>query len=298
MLALDQSDLLVNLNEFSRIACLDGRLFGVETSSDSCSLDLNACLRQQALEALLAANRRAESDLGYGLVPRYHVGYLELNGDGDKTKLSVTTDWAGVAAVNVKQEITSAIAGATVSPYVGVAVISDGGAGYCVATITSALVDNPSKVTLRDNNHKMFRTQAIDGYPRKVGSDWVIAIVNDDLAPTCSAHTTLNVQHSQLIHVDIEASTVCLDCHSVPDTDAQILPVYPDTHNFIPLAKPIETVGSFYRYWFNVWTLVDPAFQDEQVDLTHAEFWKLLPTIDFVCVREVPAEPEVTCLGR
>jgi hypothetical protein len=295
LLTPNQNDLLVTLQEFSDIACLDGRLFGVQTISDRCTLDLNSCLRGHALEALIAANRRAEKDLGYGLVPRYHVGLLELNGDGDKSKLSVATDWPGVAAVNVRQEITIALQGQVVNPYVGTAAITDEGAGFCVVTVPAALCDNPAKITLRDNDHKMYRTHEINGFPRKVGSDWKLALVPDDLAPVCASVSSLNVQHSQLVKVDIPSSTVALDCHGQPDTDAQILPVIPGTTDFIPLARPVEEVGSFYRYWFYVWNLVDPAFQDETVDLSHAEFWKLLSTVDFVFVREVEAAPEVTC---
>lgn len=293
MLQFNQSDLLVNLHEFSRIACLDGRLFGVQTASDSCTLELNSCLRGQALEALIAANRRAEADLGYDLVPRYHVGLMEFTGGADKAALWVSTDRPGVAAVNVKQEITSAILGVDISPYLGPVAISDGGEGYCIATVPAALIDNPSKLTLRSQMGLEYHAQSIGNYPRKVGSDWLIAIRNDDAPLPCAATPTLYVQHHHLVFVDIPASITCLDCAGDVDTAAQILPVYPGTNDFIPLARPIETVGSFKRYWFYVWTLVDPAFQDEQVDLTHAEFWKLFSTVDFVCVREVPAGPEV-----
>lgn len=295
MLSLSQNDLLVTLQDFSEIACLDGRLFGVKTLTDACTLSLNACLRNQALESLIASNRRAESDLGYNLTPRYHVGIIELKGPGDKTSFRLNTDWPGIAAVNVKPEITVVKEGVEVSPYVGKALITDGGNGYCIATVSKTIAENPAKITLRDDDGKLFRTHPIDGYPKRVGSDWLLALNPSDESVPCLTHNQLNVQHTQLVKVDILSSTACEDCHGDPDPTAQILPVYPGTTDFIPMAKPVETVGSFRRYWFYVWNLVDPAFADEEVDLSHGEFWKLLPVIDFVCVREVAAEPEVYC---
>lgn len=278
--------------DFSNIACLDGRLFGVVTANDICGLDLNSCLRRHTLDSLLAANRRAESDLGYNLLPTYHVGRVELKGHGRKTDFIARTDMPGVAAINVKQEISAPILSKDLSPYIGTATLADEGSGYCVTTVSTSLVPNPDKITLRDNDGKIYRTQAIDGYPKRVGSDWKLAIAQ---ATPCGAVSSLNIQHSFYMKVDIPSSTGCVDCHGDPDPNAQVLPVYPGTTDFIPLAKPIETVGSFKRYWLHAWTLIDPAFQEDGADLSHAEFYKLIQTVDFVCVREVSAGPDVYC---
>lgn len=288
----NQNDLLVNLQSFSEIACLDGRLFGVKTTCDTCQLELNSCLRGQMLEALIAANRRAEADLGYALTPRYHVGEIELTGSGDHSKFRLKTEQPGVAAVNVKLQISSRLQNIAVSPYLDTVEVENGGEGYCVVRVSTSLVENPASVTLRDNSHRVYLQHIGDGYPRRVSNEWVIALGNQATLP-CETVETLNVQHCKYVYVDIPASTTCLDCDGDVDTDAQILPVYPGTTEFIPLAKPIETVGTDLRYWFYVWTLVDPGFENEEIDLAHAEFWKLRSAVDFVCVREVPAGPDV-----
>jgi hypothetical protein len=288
---LNQNNLLVNEEVFSDIACLDGRMFGVTTHCDSCELELNNCLRSHIFNNLITAQQVTEDRLGYNLTPRYHTYEFEVRALDKHEKIRLLLDHPGVAKMNVKQEISTILSNVAVSPYLmtGVAAIDDG-LGYCKVVLPTSVVDNPTNVLLRDSSTQPIPTAEMGGYPKRVGANWEVAIGS---APC--AVGTYSVQHCKLVYVDIPTATSCLNCLGVANPAAEILPVYRGTTEFIPLAKPIETVGANKRYWFYAWSLADKAFRNESINLAKAEFWKLYPSIDFVCVQEVTAGPDVVC---
>lgn len=277
------NQLLVDAEEFARIACLDGRLHGVKTFCDTCNVEISPCVRSHTVSGLVAAQALVEKTLGYYLTPRYHVEEIDWNG---KDRL-LLTEKPGIEAVNVKQEVVPVTGNFAVASYID-ADLSNSGEGFCVAMLDSDLFDNPNKVTFRNAaTFNPVETRQIAGYPRRNSDgDWEVALEPNYNVPACD--TPLIVQHCSLIHVDAD-----VNCG---ETDGTIYPVYPGTLQYIPQAKPAQDLGEgVTRYWFYVWSLVDPDFADESIDLVRAEFYKLLPYINFVCVREVTAYPEIIC---
>lgn len=282
---LDQklNALYVDLLDFSQIACLDGRMFGVRTSCDTCEFEMNACVRNHAVHALISTQELAEEELGFNLTRRYHVEEIDWPGDA-----VIQTQWPGIAAIDVRQEFSSidAFGPFAVSPYVEEDVLlADSGSGYCIATVDRTVVDNPSKITFRDDNGKVYPTQEIDGYPRRnEDGNWEIALGKTPAAPACE--TTLHAQHCHYMYVDTPITDEC--------EDGTIVPVYPESNQIIPQARARQVVGENWRWWFYAWSLVDAAFAAEEVNLQRGQFYKLLQEIEFKCVTEVEAFPVVT----
>lgn len=280
-----QPHLLLDIQEFSEIACLDGRVYGVISKCDTCGLTLNECVRSHLLTALESNQALLERYLGYNLTVHYH----EETHDWDGVS-RIQTDWPGVSAVNVKQQISTILdfGPFPISPYVQQnLVLSDSGFGYCVAELSREFVDNPSHITIRDENGVVYETDNVDGYPRRDGNNWLVAMKSRPTAPACVA--TLHAQSCKYMFVDVEDH----DCGD----DSTLTPVYPNSETPIPQIKPSEAVGvGLRRFWFSPWMLVDPAFYGEEINLEIGEFYKLLPEIEFKCVQEIEALPVVTAI--
>ena len=125
----------------------------------------------------------------------------------------------------------------------------------------------------------VYKTLKNATYPRRVGTDWEILI--DTAITTVDGATEINVQDKNLAYVDI----------TPPVCAGTVHPVYPGTNQIIEQARDIEILpGDDERYWFYIWTLVDPIFYSENVDLENGEIYKLLPTIEFKCFEEIESK--------
>lgn len=274
--------LFVDPQIFSRIACLDGRLYGVISKCDTCDLSLNECIRSHILSALASNQAIVERKLGYNLTERYHEEIQTWDG-----KSQIQTNWPGVEKVNVKQEIVAIdeFGPFPISPYVQENLtLSDSGNGYCVAEVSQSVLDNPSHLIIRNTSRHIYDTQEIDGYPRRSSGNWLIALVNRPEAPACD--DIVHAQNCKYMYLDVD-NIVC-------SANGYLAPFYPGTDIEIPQAKPSEIIaGNLRRFWFAPWVLVDPAFYGEEINLIAGEFHKLLPEIEIKCVREIEALPVV-----
>ncbi len=280
-----EMNLLLNIQEFSKLACLDGRVYGVVSRCDTCGLTLNDCVRSHLITALETNQALVERLLGYNLTEHYHEEIHNWDGHS-----RIQTNWPGVEKVNVRQVISS-IPGYgpyPISPFVQEnLVLSDSGNGYCVAEVSRTVVENPSHMIIRDSANDIYEMDQVDGYPRRDGFNWLVALAGRPEAPACAA--TLHAQSCKYMYVDVDE----YDCGD----DSTLTPVYPGTNTPIPQIKPSEaTEGNNIRFWFSPWVLVDPAFYGEEVNLEVGEFYKLLTEIEFKCVQEIAALPLVTAM--
>lgn len=270
---------LVTLDDFSRIACMSGRVFGVATACETCEFDLNACARRNLLAQLLQSQYLVEQKVGYTLTPRYIQETIEYNGGLMMTK------WPGVAAINVRPLYALLGGVVAVAPYVQTNPAASNTSGSCIVTLSGAVVDNPRSVILRGASGGLYPTIALNGYPRRNGANWEVML--DPSITGASCPEDLQVQHCQHVYVDVDLAAC---------TGGTVVAVYPGTTQEIPFARPVQAMaGNVKRYWFNVWSFVDPAFANESVDLVAGEFYKLDLRVQFACRTEVAAPPTIDC---
>ena len=152
-------------------------------------------------------------------------------------------------------------------------------------TLDRTVVTNPNDVLLRSSlNNGVLPTLVIPGqFPRRDDDgNWQVALnvdvraLNDD--------EQINVQSTRFVYVNV-----------TPVEDTTLVPVYPGTTQMIEQARPVQTLDNGdLRYWFFSYTLVDPAFYDEFVDLVQGEFYKLNLNIEFRSFTETAVTGRIT----
>lgn len=265
------NELLVTVDEFSRIACLDGRMYGVTTKCDTCDESYNACIRQHLIAELYSAQIQAEKTLCYALTPRYWVDEFEWDG-----REIIQLKHPGVESVNVVESIGDAEPH-SISPFVQEDLTLESEDNYCVIEFDRLLTENPTHAIVRDSNNEVIQPQNRSGFPAKDNGNWRVAL------NTSNCDGTFNLQNCKYMILDINEVTQCL-------------PVYPGSLQKIPLAKDPEIGENSTRFWFHPWVLADNAFLDEGIDLygNYGEFYKLLDSIDLRCFDEEEQSPVVT----
>lgn len=281
ILSLNSNNLLTGMEEFSRIACLDGRGMGVITACEECSLNFNTCIRRRLLENLISNQEEVERILGYNLTPRYHEEEIVWDGTSNRIQLN----WPGVVEMNVIEDFNIIDAMYDISPFViEDAPITDSGSTYVIVELDGTLISNPRYAVIRNSlsNHT-YQQQHIDNYPRKDGDgNWLVALEKTPPFGTFS----VNVQHCNKMRLTIET----------PECDGDLVAVYPDTDDIIPFSDPPVVDGDNTTYWFYSWSMVDPDFSDEIVDLESAEFYKLITQVQFACITSTESLPVVTTI--
>lgn len=276
------NSLAVNPYDFSKFACLDGRMYGVTTKCEQCSLEINYCVRNALSRILWSTQQMVEREIGYDILPQYHKAHIPFGYTG-KIKLP----HRNVELVNVQQSYTllSDYKNVTVSPYIEEDITIEEIDGKCFAVFSASLIDNPSKAIIRDENGKIYEQQQVNGYPKRVAGNWKVAIMG--ITSPCTSALTFNVQHCELIRVSI----------ATPTCTGTVYPVYPDTHQIIPTFK-VETSGLNTVYWFHVWALARPEFMDDGIDFATGDFYKLYDAIDFMCFGTTTKNAVVTVMGE
>ena len=275
------NNLLLGETGFAEYSCLQGQAFGVETFCPSCeeyATFMNDCVRGHIIKNLVAAQETAERELNYALTPRYETYYRKWDGCS-RIRLN-----PGIEALGIQLEISDQsppVSESVVYPLIESVPLTDSGDGYCIATLDGTVVSNPNKIVFRDQtSNEVIEIQDRTGFPRKVAGDWQVALGNKELPP-CAG--TIDAYHCELVRVVTPETTVA---------DGYIAPVYPGTNQKIHQALPSELIdGDTNRvYWFYVYSLLDPAFQDEGADLVKGEYYKLIETIEFKQFVETTAE--------
>lgn len=265
------NQLLLNTQEFSRIAGIDGRLFRVITHEDTCDSMANPCTQDSVQRSLISIQKLAEQYLGYELTDRYHYEEIEWHGE-EIVQLSNR----GVVALNVIQSIGSSIGEQAISPFVEEDLITYNDGGKYYVDFRSDLAGNPLTMQPRNADNDYFKVESV----QRSGADW-----KANVSKVGAAGVSLDIQNPRLMIADLE-NPVCT---------GTVYPVYPGTNQKIPMAKPPEAIDvDNTRYFFRPWMLVDPAFKDDTVNLEGGEFYKLLQSIDFKCFGEAEQASTVT----
>jgi hypothetical protein len=270
-----------NTNYFAR---LFGVLTGERNEQDWTDFTINHCLRDALWSTLRSITDDAENYVGYNLSTRYHKKTISFPFD---KKIKV---YPGIEITDVTQQWSDIVGydQIVVDPFILRSATVNVGPPPTVE-IPDNILDNPLNVILRRGSDN--GTYSIDDtvIPFKSGSNWVLTLDNDTIPYTVG--DDVNVQSVRYVYVDITPPITC--------ENGTIYPVYPGTNQIIPQAKPVQQLlNGDDRYWFYIYTLVDPAFYNNTVDLIDAEFYKLLPYISFKCLTEIELKGrlEKTCI--
>lgn len=263
--------MVLSASDFSEIACLDGRMSGVITDCDTCDYEFNECLRKSLISALISVQKTTESELGYDLTPRYYAETVRVDHNG-----SYALKHPGIAQVGILEAIASLEGTYAVDPFLIPSVtVEDSGNGMCYAVVPTSLVSNPKKLDFWDDTDANVSIQAWQGYPKRVGENWHIALGGRVPAPACDV--PIKAFHCEYTILD----TPLLECES-----GTVTPVYVGTTQRINQYKPMELTEDGMRWFLPIEALLDPAFIDENANLSLGEFWKLIPEISFACFEE------------
>lgn len=263
---------------------LYARLFGVLTGAEEGSTEyetfiINSCLRNAIWTALYQVQSETERQIKYNLTARYHQDEIPILDTG-----KYQTKWPAVAQLHIKRE-WSAIEdydNLAVNPYIveNAPVVE---ASFPEVRVNRTLVRNPNNVFLREdgtNRALDFITDPAD-YPKIDGDDWVFLIDTNKVVWTPG--TQVNVQHRQYLTMTITPPV------GLP-AGANVEFVYPGTNQIVPQAKPYEDLaGGQRRYWFYIYTLVDPEFTERVVNLERGEFYKLYTHLELKYWQDVDA---------
>lgn len=264
------NNLLVSLQRFSEIACIDGHGYGVHVDCESCGDPvLNPCLRKHIVRELISAHQIAEKRVRYSLTPRYYTERIPWNGS-ERIHLK-----PGVSKVNVALSYSNAIAFPVNFFAVEDATLTDTGSGFWTVSFDAAMIPNPAHAIVEDVVGNTYPTQNRSGYPNLVGGEWVIPLGN---TVKSDPGFQMNIRHCRMVYVDA----------LIDDCEGEIVPTYPNSTQEIPYVSK-EVIAGGYRFWFYTWTLLGDAFAEDGADLSLSgrEYWKLLQTVDFRCKKEV-----------
>lgn len=265
-----------------------GRLFGVITGEvneqDWDNFVINQCLRDSIWTTLRSTVDEAENFLGYNLSRRYH----------EVLKTSVTFNTTvrimpGIESINrvPTYTIVPDTEVVNISPFIltGLTATAEGQRYFLL--LPADVVDNPNDVLIRRSSDFAMYTPDPTRRPTRVGNDWKVYLDNQ---PTpYNGIDEISIQSVKYVYVDIPPTVLA---------SGSLVPVFYGTKQIIPQAKPSQLLGSGdTRYWFYIWTMVDPAFYNRPVDLVSAEYYKLLPFISFVQYTEEIAYGELITTG-
>lgn len=268
------NDLLLDVLGFSLETCLNNIVYGVETGCEVCEGLFNSCLHGHLDSLLMAAQRETEHTLGYALKSRYIWEDLLWDGNSRFIQLSLPN----VTELNVSQTETY-LFDIPINPFILEEVVSTDSGDGCVITVSKEFVDNPQKLLLW--NHANGAQVFVDEGRRITRTDdnWIIPIV------TNSCGMEIDVTHCDYFYVDVP-------------TDECAGTIQPRVNNryLAPYRIDEDVAANVDRYWFYIWSVVDPAFFS--ADFGKYEYYKLLEDISFYCLTEVVANPVITYISK
>lgn len=278
------NNLLVNLDEFSSIACLDGAAYGVDILCKTCTITITQCAREHLIQNLVASQAFAEQILGGNVTPKYHIHDKSWDG---KQRIQLQP---GISAVNVRRVYGEAES-FDISPYILEGLVGvDSGSGFYYLVLDGEFVENPNKIAVLTPSNAYVKTQEINNYPYRDGDgNWRVALGKGAPTPPSAVDDEYNIQHCEYMFVDVD-----MECEE--DVEGEIRAFYPNSNQMIPYAKDPEVVSEgVVRYWFHPWVLLNDAFKSEGANLSsgYPQFSHLLQAIDFRCVSEEEALPHI-----
>lgn len=270
----EANQLAVTLDDFAEMACLDERAFGMRSFrgrvADEDTADLNLCMRKHIWRLLYAIQQEVEITLRWNLGPRYHCeDHVYVPGN------RLVLKYGGIEAADVKELIEDEplLAPVPIQPFIAQHIDLRAEGNVTEALLPRSLVPNPRMIQFHDaDTLSVIKQQERNGYPRLVtiGTEqmWAFAMFNG-VMPDRDVHAL----HAELTYIDVDMSGV-----SNPD---EIYPVYPGTLQKVPVVRR-ELLGTGEtRLWLRLRNLLDPAFDDDIMDMRGNNFYMLLQTLEF-----------------
>lgn len=265
------SGLFTTLDDFSNVACADGRMNGVKTECDTCDEEINRCLQQHLIRVLFSTNDFVEKILGYSPVAGYHTEtlpysryqkFLELS-HPYISKLNVTNTVVFRESLSVQPHF-----------FTGDTVLS--ASLNLVRIAESYIIEDPSTIIFRDANNRRIFPEDRYGFPRTLDGffEWSFE----------TSYVGLFAYYCNLVLIEIPSdffASVAVGVVVVPTL------MFPNSTQRIPVYM---TTGS--RIWVRSWNLANPIYNS--TDLSAGEFHKLLTSIDVGIWAEVVTLPSVT----
>ncbi len=281
--------LAVDYLQFAQVSHYYNRLYGVLTGAleggDFDKIVINQCLREEIYRTLFDVQEYTEKLVGYNLTERFHSETIDWPFGAYRI-----TRWPGLKAVNV-QPSWSAIEGYgpfALNPFVIVNPPTESDSPHLYIELDKTVVSNPNEVILRRGSDygsytifKSYRPTRLDN------GNWQIEF--DQAVAPLDGGEDLLVQHTKYVYLDVDPPAT-----DIYPAGATLHPVYPGTTQKIPLARPTETLDNGKtRYWFFIYSLVDPAFYNDTVDLVDGEFYKLFQTVEIKAYKEAEIKGEL-----
>lgn len=269
------NELPVNLLDFALISNLRHRvygfrLFGTNECLDGCCL--NDLARESVWRHLFGVQQYLISNKRIAIAPMY----IEETAHFDRDATTFFTKFAALSATNII-ETFEFITNLTINPFVQEDVALSINGSYIEARFDRSKAPNPEKVILRDHtDYTQFEFQAVAGYPKKEGSNWVMVVGNSmEQSYATDPTTQVDLQDYEYVVVDI-VNDATLDL-------TKLVAFHPNSDQVLDFAKPPERVvvgdTTYIRFWFYVWTLGRPEFKDKYIDMVEAEFFKIYDSI-------------------
>jgi hypothetical protein len=262
----EANSLFLSYHDFAVGSHLWDRMYGVishlRESAPLEEFNTNICVREALWKVLREVTRNAEKAVGFNFSPMYHVSTIPFPWESFHR-----TAWPGIEAVDVIEtwvdhNLTVALSPFILNP-VPMTVTTE-----TYATIPRSLVGNPNELILRrESDYGTYKIRSV----RLNGTDWELTL-DVKTIPYDALSDVVVAQHAKFCYVDV----------TLPTMTGELYPVYSDTNQMIPQAKPYEDQGGgIRRYWFYPYAMVDPAFLVDEVNLTSGEFYKLLQSVEF-----------------
>lgn len=273
--------LLLSLSDFAEIACLDGRLTGIETWCETCQDTLNLCVRKEITRLVVTSHEKASRDLGYSLVSRYKTERIKVPRNG----VPFTHRLGGsIESVNMVEAFDVVSEENKVNFYSEIETYTEN--GICFALLPSDDYPNYLDVKIREMASKsVIKQLEMTGYPNlDSDNNWVIPIERCDGGDYIA-------QHCSEVFVDLDIP----NSSSVNVVD--IFPVYPNTHQKINCTRKrvlqSDENTTTVRYYFSSWELVMPAFYNSNVTFKAIQFITspFFKTINFAHFYEQEVKP-------
>jgi len=255
----------------------DGRMFAVMTGEDKAetfgSFVINQCVREALWRILYDVQIYTENFVGYNISRRFHRQTIDLVNFAFSRPYKL--DWPGIEKVNAAPRWIDHNLVVALDPFIMTEpVVTDlEVTGDMIVEVPVALAGNANDILIRKNDDKkgVFPLLKINGYPRRVGGNWLIQMDNHK-----SAYDPLLgvvVQSTRYAFVDVTQPVGIV---------GELKPVFSGTEEAIPYLRVEPLPNGDLRYWFFIYNLIDPAYgSDSAINLIAGEFYKLMPSITF-----------------
>lgn len=282
-LSLRINELPVNLLDFALISCMRHRVYGAKifgstTCEEACCL--NDCARGQIWRLLFGVQQHVMAKRRITASPAYITEDVSI----DDRAMSFMTKLGWIESVDVTESFQF-LETAFISPFIinEVDVIQNPSTSVYEAYLDRTIALNPlatmlhSVADLYDGvSYELFPWNSDQVRPSEDGFYWVMECPDTVGALVADPDRSAALQDYELMYTEIDEPS----SGEIED----VVALHPRSNQILPFAKEPERVlsqGTWrWRFWFYSWTMAKPEFNNEILDLTTSEFYKLYHDIE------------------